>query len=195
MAAIDEIREKLRPMVGKRVKVRGILDSSREFIFNHRDIGSTCIQMPEIDGEIISGHIWVTGTKQPWAEFKGEQGTQVSFTAIVKGYEKGGAGPTNYCLTNPDELTLLHFPSVKIPEPVAEENNGKAQAPPQPTPEMSDERAIEVLQLAKKFVAAAGGTQPAVKVAEVLSHCRDLPRLLRWVRALCGGEEESGGKD
>ena len=58
----NELRTSLAPLLGQRVRVRGIFDNFR----NDEKGVRGCIKSPEIDGQEVASHIWVTNV--PWTE-------------------------------------------------------------------------------------------------------------------------------
>jgi hypothetical protein len=184
---VDEIRHKLAPLVGKRIKIRGTLQAFREWINYqgaiHRDVGRALISQPELDGEVLSHHVWVMGV-QHWLMFKDEVGKQVEFSAVVKTYTDKHKDQ-NYHLINPDELVVLHGPpALTIPDPVPEDDI------PIPTKEDKPvdkpvEDPLEILRQVKTFVKAVGGQEAAGKVAEALGAVTiPVAQLIAWIKAL-----------
>lgn len=57
---MGEIREQMKPLVGRRIKVRGGLVSFGQWTRNYRDVGRACISYPEYNGEVLAEHVWVT---------------------------------------------------------------------------------------------------------------------------------------
>jgi hypothetical protein len=183
---MDEIREKLKPFVGKRITIRGCLAAFSDWIQNYRDVGRACISLPEMEGEVVADHVWVMGV-QHWFQHKEDIGQQVEFTAVVKPYTDSKARGTNYHLTNPDELQVLHGPpALRIPDLPDDEAllipDDKAGNPEQ----VQDP--LEVLRQVKAFTKAIGGQDQAEKVAIALEAVTiPVPELITWVKAL--GEE------
>jgi hypothetical protein len=129
--SMSEIREKLKTLVRQRVRIRGTLAKFAEWIRNHRDVGRACIADPEMNGEIVAHHVWVTDAPH-WLQHKGDVGHQVEFEAVVKVYTDRG-GETNYCLGSADMLQVLHTPvALTIPDPPQE----NAPEPVEDSPEL-----------------------------------------------------------
>ena len=72
-----QVREKLRPLYGKRVRVRGILSNFRAWQQNYREVGAACISQPEIDCEVVADHVWVLHVPH-WQCHRDDVGRQVS---------------------------------------------------------------------------------------------------------------------
>lgn len=179
----SEIREKLIPFLGKRVKVRGILGKSGEWIRNYRDVGRVCIQSPEINLEVVADYVWVTDVPH-WKHLKDKEGDQVEFEAVVRKYSQRD-NKTNYCLTNASEPTLLHQPpALSIPNLPAEPDEPvQPDEPDMEEPEQPESEpvvmqipptrdAIQDLRLAKAFARACG--KPATAL-EILDKLTDMP--------------------
>ena len=174
-----EIREKLIPYLGKRVKVRGVLGKWGEWIRNHRDVGRMGIQSPEIDHEVVADYVWVTDVPH-WKHLKGKEGNQVEFEAVVSKYRQRD-GKVNYCLTNSSEPSFLHQPpALAIPdvsmddelmmpdEPEMEEPISEAVVMQVPV----SRDAIQDWRLARTFAKACG---TSAKALEILGKMPDMP--------------------
>jgi hypothetical protein len=123
-----EVREKLIPYLGKRVKVRGVLGKWGDWRRNFRDVGRVCIQSPEISDQIVADYVWVTDVPH-WKHLKGNEGFQVEFEAVVRKYAHR-TGSTNYCLTNASAPTLLHQPpALTIPDYPGQDDEMRPEEP------------------------------------------------------------------
>jgi hypothetical protein len=183
---MDEIREKLKPHLAKRIKIRGRLSEFSGWMQKYRDIGRACIAQPELDGEVVADHVWVMGV-QHWQSHKADIGKQVEFTAVVNPYQDMKTGRRNYHLINPDELVVLHDPpAFRYPDPPAQEDT----APPEEVLPATDEKPLaqaplETLRQVKVFITAVGGQEQAEKVMGALEAVTiPLPDLIVWVRVM-----------
>jgi hypothetical protein len=183
---MDEIREKLKPYEGKRIKIRGCLSAFADWMHKYRDIGRACIAQPELDGEVVADHVWVMGV-QHWLGHKGDIGKQVEFSAVVKPYQDMKMAHRNYHLINPDELVVLHDPpAFRFPTPQADEDI----PPPEEEAPVTDEKQVEpppleTLRQVKGFTKAVGGQEQAEKVVEALEAVTiPVPDLIAWVKAM-----------
>jgi hypothetical protein len=101
----SNLRTKLAPHLGHRVKIRGLLDAWRADQKGTR----ACVNDPEMDGEIISTHVWVL-RPTPQQQWEAAVGQEVTFTAVVRDYHN--ADGRNYCLRHPSDLTLVNPPAL-----------------------------------------------------------------------------------
>jgi hypothetical protein len=189
---MDEIREKLKPHLGKRVKIRGSLSAFSDWTHKYRDIGRACISQPEMDGEVIASHVWVMGV-QHWLDHKADIGKQVEFEAVVNQYADPKVGGNNYYLINPDELRILHDPPafrISDPSPDVEVRHQQEELTvpnnvPDDKPVANDP--LEVLHQVKSFVKAVGGQEQAEIVATALEAVTiPVLDLIAWIKALGG---------
>jgi hypothetical protein len=70
---MTEVREKMIPLVGKRITVRGSLEKFGDWTKNYRDVGRACIVDPEMNGEVLADHVWVTDVRH-WRQYKHDLG-------------------------------------------------------------------------------------------------------------------------
>ncbi len=178
---MNEIREKLKPLVGKRIKFRGYLAGFEDWTDKHlyRDIGRACISQPERDSEVLADHVWVLGTKH-WPH--DALTNQVEFDAIVASYWDEKNRVTNYCLKHPGQLNTLHGPpAVKIPD-IVDDLPERAETS---EVELKAANPLDTLRAVKTFIKEIGGQEQAAKVAAALEAI-DLPvsELISWVKAL-----------
>jgi hypothetical protein len=97
---MSEVREKLKPLLGRRVNIRGVFAKwDDHWMRNYRQTGRACIQDAEIDCEIVSRHVWVTDVPH-WKQHRGAVGSQVVFDAVVQSYIDKSTQKTNYCFGN-----------------------------------------------------------------------------------------------
>jgi hypothetical protein len=108
VTVITEMRDPLASYLGHRINVRGVVDEVRV----DRQGTRACIKLPELDGEVISSHVWVLGLTEDWLEAKGQQ---VKFSAVVRDYNNGSG--RNYCLRNPSELKTINPPVIRVVTP------------------------------------------------------------------------------
>jgi hypothetical protein len=187
-----QVREKLRPLYGKRVRVRGILSNFRAWQQNYREVGAACISQPEIDCEVVADHVWVLHVPH-WQCHRDDVGRQVEFEAVVNRYFERQLGENNYGLATPGDLVLRDGgPCLNIPEPppddvpppeqngsLAFHGNGAATDAAQDDP-------CDVLRRVKAFVKAVGGSEAALRVVAALGDVgMDAVELARWVDAYC----------
>jgi hypothetical protein len=184
---MSEVREKLKPFVGKRIKVRGALVSFADWIRNYRDVGRACISCPEHNGDVLAEHVWVTDVPH-WLNYKCNLGAQVEFTAVVKRYLDRDSG-VNYCLTNADDLVLLHNPpALAIPDP-PEEEIPQSEQNDSPPPEAVNDKVVgdplETIREVKRFCKDCGGFDQAERMAEAMKALTiPIPQLIAWIKAL-----------
>jgi hypothetical protein len=179
---VDEIREKLKPHLGKRIKVRGCLSKFDLWSIQYREVGRACISEAEVDGEVVADHVWVMAV-QHWMSHKTDIGKQVEFTSIVAPYSDK-RGHRNYHLTNPDELQVLHDPpALRLGGPPDDEELPMTEEKAGVTDSMRDP--LETLRQVKEFTKAIGGQEQAAKVAAALeSVTLPVPQLVSWIKAL-----------
>jgi hypothetical protein len=178
----NEVREKFRPLEGKRIKVRGSLSAFRDWQHNYREVGRACISQPEVDHEVMAHHVWIMGV-QHWQPHRDAIGRQVEFDAVVTRYYDRDLSAMNFSLANPSELSLLHGPpGMNIPEPPDD-----ARAPEEPANGRARENdSLETLRRIKAFVKAVGGSEAALRVVSALGDVNlDAVELARWVDAYC----------
>jgi hypothetical protein len=184
---MSDVREKLKPLVGKRIKVRGGLVNFGAWTRNYRDVGRACISYPEINGEVLAEHVWVTEVPH-WLKYKCSVGEQVEFSAVVIRYSDKN-GTTNYCLTNADELCFLTTPpALPIPDPPVDEMPEPEQnddPPPEPIGDEPLGDPLEMMRQAKHFAKVCGSLEQAERIAEAVQRVTaPLPELIAWIKAL-----------
>lgn len=184
---MSEVREKLKPLLGKRIKVRGSLVQFADWTRNYRDVGRACISYPEHDGEVLAEHVWVIDVPH-WMQSKCRLGEQVEFTAVVKSYSDKD-GIKNYCLTNADELNFLHNPpALSIPDPPEEEMpqpERNDDPPPEPIEEEPLGDPLETIRQIKQFAKECGGLEQAERIAQAVRKLAiPLPQVIAWIGAL-----------
>jgi hypothetical protein len=185
-----EIREKLKPFMGTRIIIRGVLNGFGWFVDpkSRKEIGRACIAHPELDGEVVASHVWVVGTLHWEQRHRHDIGKQVEFTAVVGSYpdtKLGGA--RNYNLVSPDDLKLLHAPpALPIPDPPDD-----APEPEPPCEDVGDAlpvangHGLEKLKQVTQFLKRIGGQKQACRAADALeSVTMPLPELIQWIRTL-----------
>jgi hypothetical protein len=184
---MDEVREKLRPHVGKRIKIRGVLSAYDSWEHRRRDIRRACIYQPEMDCEVVGDHVWVLGTGH-WPEDNSNIGRQVEFDAVVQRYGDPKLNATNFCLANPGELKLLTGPPcLRPPEPDMDEKIIELAEEPVPEPAKPPDP-LATLRQVRLFTRAVGGQEAALKVVQALEAVTiPVPDLVAWVKAM--GEE------
>jgi len=183
---MSEVRESLKPFVGKRINILGCLARFDSWTRNYRDVGRACISDPEVDGQVVADHVWVTEIPH-WRDHKNDLGRQVQFSAVVKPYTDR-SGTTNYALANADKLILLYDPAVRIPDfPDDESANADLNegSRPQAAIERAENDPIEVIRQVKKLGKSCGGLEQAEKIIEVMQTIPfSLPQLLVWIRTM-----------
>lgn len=111
---MSEIREHFKPLLNKRVTIRGTLAKwEDEWYRDGRQVGRACITFPELAYEVLCQHVWVIDVRH-WR--REPVGIQISFDAVVQKYANR-CGQTNYCLGNAGKLTVIHPPAIAIPDP------------------------------------------------------------------------------
>ena len=189
---MSEVREKLKPLVNKRVQVRGTFTKwDSHWKTGIRQTGRACVTNPEIDAEVVCQHVWVVDAPH-WKEYQEATGSQVVFDAVVQKYTDRITGKTNYCLGNASDPTFLHQPpALTIPDPPKEEKMVKVSledsAPAESQTEAalpsSDNSPMERIRQVKVFAKACGNFEKAEKVLAVLPPM-PLPELLDYLKAL-----------
>jgi hypothetical protein len=183
---MDDIREKLKPYLAKRIKIRGCLSKFDLWTDRrtNREIGRACISNPELDGEVIASHVWVMNVKH-WP--RSEKGKQVEFEAVVNQYADAKVGGNNYHLINPDDLHILHDPpAFRISDlPPDEDVRPQQEALPVPTNKPVTNDPLETVRQVRAFTKAVGGQEQAENVAKALEDVKiSLPDLITWIKAL-----------
>jgi hypothetical protein len=180
---MGEIREKLKPLLGTRVQVRGTFAKWEDhWVKNHRQVGRVCIQQPEINGEVVAQYVWVVAVPH-WKEFRNELGSQVIFDAVVQGYSDRVSGKTNYCLGNAGELTVLHRIALAIPDPPPEDTFDKRVEPKRAAAPDSQPNPVETIRQITAWAKNAGGYEQVEKVLMDMPPL-PVPVLLEYVRAM-----------
>jgi hypothetical protein len=191
---MSDKREKLAPLVGNRLKVRGQLDKYRDWDDGGREVGRACIRSPEVEGEVICTYVWVLGVLH-WDQ-KGT-GQQVEFDAVVRRYVNHEG--ENYSLESPSALVVVQPPALRIPDPVPEVvlagsrpaptpvlpapvPNG--EAPSTPVAEPRQGSPCEQLQLAAEVDRL--GVETVAQVLTLLHRAGSVERLQRVVDFLKG---------
>jgi hypothetical protein len=180
---MSEIRENLKPLVGRRVKVRGVFSKwDDHFVRNGRQVGRACIQQPEIEGEVVARYVWVVAVPH-WRQFRHAIGSQVSFDAVVQTYSNRIDNETNYCLGNAGDLTILHPVALAIPDPPRED---VAEKRIEPKPARASEPLPTPLERIRQITAWAKGAGGFAIVEKVLVDMPPMPvpELLEYIRAM-----------
>ena len=195
MATVTEnvsVREKLKPLVGKRVKFRGYLSEFSDWVdFRlHKDIGRACISQLERDSEIYADHVWIIGTRH-WS--KEDMSKQVEFEAVVSRYWDEKNRVNNYCLKLPGNLTVLHGPpALKVPDPVVDDLPTRIPDVDIVESDDLDEAkldGLETLRAVQAFIKDIGGMEAASKAASALEKTElPLETLIAWIRQMSGTE-------
>jgi hypothetical protein len=205
---MSEYREKLKPYHNKRVVIRGTITAYGSWMQNHRKVGRFCLTEPELNGEIICGHVWVTGTNhlEPC-----EIGRRVEVDVTVNQYSDASIGRSNYGLKNPGKLIILDKPAaLAIPCAVAlttthlpeEETtmlaNGEAFGEAFERPDVKNVLnvigqasiaaphgdGLEMVKTVRAFMKTVGGPKKARKFLEALPAGIPLGTLTEWVMRL-----------
>ncbi len=192
---MSEIRERLKPLLNKRVKVRGTFAKwDDHWVQNYREVGRACISSPEIDSEVVCQHVWVVNVPH-WKQHKEAIGSQVQFDAVVTSYVDRATQKTNYCFAQAGDLTVLHLPAIPIPDPPKERDATEEWDEPEPdaAPEldsMADPSLdpMEVVRQLTTFTKTCGGYDQAEKMLEAQPPI-PVPELLELIRAMRACDE------
>ena len=181
---MSDIREKLKPLLDKRVEVRGTFAKWEDhWMNNHRQVGRVCIQQPEIDGEVVAQYVWVVAVPH-WKQFRDAVGSQVVFDAVVQSYQDRASGKKNYCLGNAGDLTVLHWPALAIPDRPQTKDVAEKRVEPKPAPAPEPHpNPIEAIRQITVWAKAAGGLSVVEKVLTEMPSI-PVPVLLEYVRAM-----------
>jgi hypothetical protein len=112
-----EIREKLAPYCGKRVVIRGWADRADVWTDHktYRNIPTRIIQRPEVEGQIICGHVWLFQAGK-LKELGVKPGDFIEFEAEVCAYKKKLPVPNKDGLMQVEDYNLQYPSAVKILE-------------------------------------------------------------------------------
>jgi hypothetical protein len=181
---MSEIRETLKPLLNKRVQIRGTFAKWEDhWLRNHRQVGRVCITQPEIEGQVVAQYVWVVAVPH-WKQFRDAVGSQVIFDAVVQSYSDRVTQKTNYCLGNAGELTVLHWPALAIPDPPHEEDVDEKRVEPKPAPASEPQLTpLEKIRQITAWAKASGGYEQLEKVLENMPPM-PVSELLEYVRAM-----------
>lgn len=182
-----EVREKLIPYLNRRVQVRGTLSAFDIWTKNYREVGRACISAPEIDYEVVAHHVWVIDVRH-WPKGKDVVGSQVEFEGLVIEYTDKN-GKRNYSFSSPDELRVLHLPSMSITGVPPDDDDPPEEGPPEdvgpPQPAQFGTDPLQVMRQVKSFAKACGGLEPAERMVTALQDVTIPPGdLVAWIKAL-----------
>lgn len=180
---MSDIRENLKPLLNKRVRVRGVFAKWDDHWVSHqKQVGRVCITQPEIDGEVVARYVWVVGVPH-WKQYRDALGSQVIFEAVVQRYTTR-CNETNYCLGNADDLTILHLPALAIPDPPQEDDMADKWEEPEPIPAPEPQsKQIETIRQITAWAKTNGGFDLVEKVL-VTMPSMPVPELLAYIRAM-----------
>lgn len=179
---MSDIREILKPLLNKRVRVRGIFAKwDDHWVIHRKQVGRVCIRQPEIDGEVVAQYVWVVGVPH-WKQYRDALGSQVIFEAVVQCTTR--FDETNYCLGNADDLTVLHPPALAIPDPPPKDDMSEKWEEPEPAPVPEPQlKPIDTIRQITAWAKTSGGFDVVEKVL-VNMPSMPVPELLEYVRAM-----------
>lgn len=114
---MEDVREKLAPYSGKRVVVRGWADRADNWqdMKSYRLIPTRCIQRPEVDGQIVCGHVWLFQAGK-LKELGVKDGDYIEFEAEVCAYKRKLPVPNRNGLMRVEDYKLQYPSAVRILE-------------------------------------------------------------------------------
>jgi len=182
---MSEFRERLRPYLNKRVKIRGTFHKFDEhWHTGFKQTGRGCIVKPEISGEIVASYVWAVGVPH-WEQFRDQTGAQVTFDALVQEYRTRGGNEINYCLANAGKLEFINPPALYTPLPMADPIPLLPAADPMPPAKTvaAPAGSIEKIKEIKAWAKQVGGFEVAEQVLSTLPNI-PLPELLEFLSVL-----------
>ena len=197
---MSDIREKLKPLVNKRVQVRGTFTKwDCNWKTGLRQTGRACVINPEIDAEVVCEHVWVVDAPH-WKEYQQASGSQVVFDAVVQKYTDRTTGQTNYCLGSASDPKFIHQPpALVIPDPpkevemvknysevsasVEEEPVEEKETVKESAPDTTEDTPMDKIRQVKVFAKACGSLAKAETALAALPQM-PLPEVMAYIRVL-----------